>query len=208
MRKILIFLTLFLCFGYISPKAKAADTDVTKLDNTIYCESQDVTAGETVTLSLSMKNDKVITGYQVDIELPEGYEFVTEYGFYVADISTARKVSTRTHSFDAEMQDDGSLRILCYSSKNFPFSGSDGEVATFAVRVTENAPAGASTVRLKNIIMTESSGVVTKSPEVTFSLTLPEEESLEDYDLDKDGHVNIADVTKLVNFILKHPELK
>lgn len=208
MRKFLTFVILFFSLGCMTPKAEAADTDVSTIDNTVYCESQQAAPGQSLSLSLRMKNDKNTSGFQVDIVLPEGFEFEMENGFYVVDLSAARKVSTRTHTIEAELQDDGSLRVLCYSTKSWLFDGNDGEVATVGIKVTENAPAGASTIQLKEMVLTDEKGVTIEASDVFFTVNLPEEESLEDYDLDGDGHVNIADVTKLVNYILEHPELK
>lgn len=197
MKRALLIITLGLGLGCLTPKAEAADTDVTKLDNTIYSTAREVTAGETVTLSLSMKNKMLTTGYQVDIELPEGIDFAQEGGYYEAYLSLKRLDTKKSHVFSAEMQGDGTLRLLCYSSKNIAFKGNDGEVATVDVTVADDAPLGPQTVILKAIVLTDDKGSTSKSVDVSFTLTVTSP-----YDLDHDGHVNSTDVGILVNYIL------
>lgn len=208
MKKFLFTISLFLGLGLLMPKAEAAtDTDISGLDNTIYVTSVDAKPGDELTLSIQMKNAIEVTGFQIDIELPEGLSIVMYDEYAEADISAARLTSTRSHMFGAEFQEDGSLRLLCYSNKNVLFLGNSGEIATVKVKVDDNA-SGLLSIHLKEIVLTDATGKTLEADDVYFSVKLPTEESLEDYDLNKDGHVNIADVTSLVNFILKHPELK
>lgn len=202
MRKLITLLTLLLSLGCNMLRAESGDTDITALTNTLYSLPREVMAGEQVTLSIALKNEMIISGFQVDVALPQGFSFVMDGRYYVADLSTERDVSSRTHTFSTQLQTDGSLRILCYSGHNIPFSGNDGEVATLAIDVADTAPEGPSPIVLRNIVLTDDKGSTFKPAEVTFSLTVTDEVVPVDLDLSGDGEVTSADVSPLVDDIL------
>lgn len=224
MRKFLFLLTLLLSLGSSALWAESGDTDISALANTPYSQPRDVKAAEQVTLSLAIKNEMIISGFQLDVELPQGFSFVKDGRYYVADLSTERDVSSRTHTFSTQLQDDGSLRILCYSGRNYPFNGNDGEVATLAIDVAATAPMGPSPILLKNIVLTDDQGKTIKPTEVTFSLTVTDVAMPEELDLSGDGdvtkedvsllvndilspscHFSVADIIRLINYLLRHP---
>lgn len=148
-----------LCLGTIASQAQG--TDISKLDNILYIEPFTTNSGEEVYLSIKMKNTNfAATGYQVDISLPEGMEFVMDDEFYMADLSLVRTTKAKTNYFDcAESPDNpGMLRLLCNSTKGYAFGGTDGEVATVQVRVKDDMASGTYAITLYEIELSEATG--------------------------------------------------
>lgn len=204
MKNLFLTIALFLGLGLSCPQAVAAtDTDISSVGNTIYVTATEAKPGAEITLSVKMKNAITVTGYQVDILLPEGLSFVTSEGYADASISAERLATTRSHTFDAEFQTDGALRLLCYSSKNTPFSNNDGEVAVVKIKVGDNV-ADLLSVRLKEIVLTEASGKTVEASDVYFSVKVSAENYDSNYDVNKDGKIDVQDVTSLVDYILNH----
>ena len=128
------------------------DTDITQYDNVIYIENIECAPGNQLTVSLKMNNQIAASGFQCDLYLPNGVTVATdEDGFYQIALSTARTTTTKTNMFDSVLQGDGSIRILCNSTKNYAFSGNEGEVATIVLNIDGNMEEGDYPVILKNI---------------------------------------------------------
>lgn len=175
------------------------DTDLTEFDNVLYIEGAEATVGSEATLSLKMNNQIPMTGFQCDVFLPEGVEFVIDDEFYMIDLSTARTTSQKTNTFDSSLQPNGSVRILCGSTKSYTFSGTEGEVATIKVSINNDVTDGEYPLVLKNIVMSDASGKTYKVDLVKTTL------SISSYmlgDPNNDGEVNIGDYTTIANHIL------
>ena len=176
------------------------DTDYSQMDNTLYIERVEAAAGGQVQLSIKMKNTIEAQGYQFDLYLPEGATIATdEDGFALAELSTARTTERKTDYFNSSTQDDGSLRVLCGSSKGYTFTGTDGEVAVITINLSSDMEEGGHPIILKNVRISDKNSVpyVTeylKSTLVISSYTLG--------DVNADGSVDVADFIAVANHIL------
>ena len=176
------------------------DTDYSQIDNTLYIERVEAAAGGQVQLSIRMKNTIEAQGYQFDLYLPEGVTVATdEDGFVLAELSTARTTERKTDYFNCSVQADGSLRVLCGSSKGYTFSGNDGEVAVITINLSPDMEEGEYPVILKNVRISDKNSVpyVTdylKSTLAVSSYTLG--------DVNADGSVDVADFIAVANHIL------
>ena len=176
------------------------DTDYSQIDNTLYIERVEAAAGGQVQLSVRMKNTIEAQGYQFDLYLPEGVTVATdEDGFVLAELSTARTTERKTDYFNSSVQADGSLRVLCGSSKGYTFSGNDGEVAVITINLSSEMEEGEYPVILKNVRISDRNSVpyVTdylKSTLAISSYTLG--------DVNVDGSVDVADFIAVANHIL------
>lgn len=207
MKRILLFTLLIFSLGTFCAKA-GGDTDITSIANTLYIESLTTDAGAEVTLSLKMKNSLAFVGFQCDVLLPNGMTFqADEDGFSFAELSTARTTSRKTDYFNSSFpnQDLQKIRILCSSSKKYEFSGNDGEVAIIPMVVSGSMAGGTYPITISNIVLTDAMGKTVEAADVQFSITVNGAEDPAKYDLNGDGKVDITDVTKLVNYILKKP---
>lgn len=94
--------------------------------NVLTVESASGASDEEVTISLTMKNEDAVSGYQVEFDMPTSLQFV-EGSFTLSD---RKKDHTSMVSFA-----DNKLRIIAYSPTDSPFSGNSGEVGSFKVKL-------------------------------------------------------------------------
>lgn len=106
-----------------------------KAENRFYIDDFIMYTGETKELSINLTNDVAFTGFQADLYLPNGLEVVQEDGDYIFDL-TGRKGSD--HSISTERQDNGAIRLLCYSLKLKEFSGTNGALVKFSVKASDD----------------------------------------------------------------------
>jgi hypothetical protein len=86
--------------------------------------------GVPVTIDIEIENDDLFTGFQVDIPLPAGFN-------YVANSVQLNAVRENGHLIDAQVLAGDVLRILSYHPSSLPFLGNDGIIASFEL----NTPA-------------------------------------------------------------------
>lgn len=173
MRKNFLMTMICLCLALF---AKAEATDVSQIENTIYAESMSCAAGSSFTMSVKMKNTVAMTGFQFDLELPTGVSVATDADdFYIIELSEERTTAARTNYFDNALQKDGSIRIMASSTKNFTFSGNDGEVATIKVNVANTVADGKYPIILKNIVLSDAGSNSYENERVEVTLTVGEE---------------------------------
>ena len=112
-----------------------------------------IAPGEEKEVSLQMFNTAEISAYQTDVVLPEGIEIVKdEDDFYLVEVST-RTTYKKHNTMEAEEQEDGSIRLMCASSKNAVFDGNEGEVAVITVKASSTLEPGVYNITLKNTIL-------------------------------------------------------
>lgn len=176
------------------------DTDISQLDNTIYLERVEAAAGQQIRLSVKMKNTVAIRGYQFDLYLPEGVTVATdEDGFALAELSTARTTKNKTNYFETAATADGGLRVLCGSSKQYDFSGNDGEVAIITLNIAQDIAEGEHPIILKSIRLSDAQSVPYRTEYVKSTLAIS---SYTLGDVNADGSVDVADFIAIANHIL------
>ncbi len=177
-----------------------ADTDITEIANTIYFDNCEAFCGKTIELPIKMKNSINVTGFQFDIVLPEGVSVVQdEDGFNDITLSTERTTAAKTNTFDSSCMSDGSIRVLAASTRNYAFSGTDGEVCVIKLSVSEDLPAGDYPIILKNIELTNATGQTWNVERLKRTITV------KDYqlgDANGDGRVSVGDFSAIASHIL------
>ena len=115
---------------------------------TLTLSADDIVAGQEFTLNVDLNNpDDAICGVQADIYLPEGLEFVLdEYDEPTVEGGRSSKITT-----ECALQGNGALRILCYSAKNYTYTGTEGAVATIAVKAADTFTTG--DIAMKKIVL-------------------------------------------------------
>lgn len=156
MKKLLTVLVA-LCLGLI---AKAEPTDLSQYDNLVYAQDLTAQAGSTATLSIQMKNTVPITSWQFDMLLPDGVTYVTdgtdEKNNEKINLSLERTTAAGHNIFEHAMQKDGYMRVLCASTTNKLFSGTEGEVATVEINVDKELAPGDYYINIKGIVMSDA----------------------------------------------------
>ena len=187
-------------WGTITAYVSGEDTDISDIANTTYFDSAEVLAGNTFDMSVKMKNDIEVTGFQFDLELPTGISVVQDAdGFCDVTLSTARTTAAKTNTFDGSLMSDGSLRVLAASTKNYAFSGNDGEVCVIKLNVAEDLPEGDYTVVMKNIELTNALGQTWNVNNLKRTITV------KDYELgdaNGDGRVSVGDFSSIASYIM------
>lgn len=183
-----------------TPGGIGDDTDISIYPNTVYFNTTSCKAGERFALPINMKNSEEITSFQFDVKLPEGISFaVDEFGDAEVEISGSR-TNSRRHTVGSKMQEDGSLRIICYSSMNNIFSGNDGVVLNIPLEVAEAMPSGRCQIEMANIrLATPSSLEEFVVPLIKTSIDV---RNWTVGDLNGDNIVNVVDLTALVGLIV------
>lgn len=176
------------------------DTDVTLYENVIYVEKAEASSGGTVTLSVKMNNTIIPVGFQCDFYAPTGTSVPKDADdYYMIDLSSERTTASRTNIFETGLQKDGAIRILAASTRNYPFSGNDGEVFTITLAVDENLEDGDYPLIMRNVILSDAQSNTYSVDYVKTTLTVS---SYTPGDVNGDGTVNIGDVTSVVNNIM------
>lgn len=175
-------------------------TDIASIKNGLYVDPCKVFTGKQAKLSLMMNNEIAPTGFQCDVVLPQGITpAVDEDGFYMIELGTERTTSKKTDYFNSVKQADGSIRIMCSSTRSYTFSGNEGEVATMLVNVAEDMEDGNYPVILRNIILSDANSQTYKMSYVMTELTV---ESYTLGDANGDEEINVGDFTAIANYIM------
>jgi hypothetical protein len=121
--KHLLFLLLFTSLIY---KAAISGENIMKLD------SLEAFPASVITVLIHVENDDPFVSFQLDIPIPEGFNYIENS----VQLNPDRKVN---HSVAANVLANGRLRILSYSMTNSPFIGNNGAVAWFELSTPAEA---------------------------------------------------------------------
>jgi len=182
----------------VTVETKEAEGDVTDYDNMIYFEDATAFVNTTVTLPLQMKNSASITAVQFDVYLPEGVTIEkTSRGKYNVTFNEDRADNT-THTLSSALQDDGAIRVLCYSTESYDFLGGEGAIFYFPLEIPEMED-GDYDVVIRNIVLTDVSGTKYEIPSMTSTMTVL---NVAPGDCNADNTIDVADIVVLANHIL------
>lgn len=161
-----------------------------------YIEDFSLAAGETKQVCIQLDNEIEYTAFQCDIYLPEGLTVEQEDGFYVIELSDRK---ARSHILYVALQQDGAIRLLCYSSNVSPFKDSGGVLVYMNVVASDDF-VGPKTILIKNTRFGTPSGEEIQFPDDTCIVTSTSPSI--SGDVNGDGEVNIADINAVINIIL------
>lgn len=147
-----------------APSMKVASASETAETDYLYIEDFNFEAGESKDIEICLANEKPFTAFQCDIYLSNGLNFLVEDEEYIVDLSNRK---SRTHTIATSLQEDGSLRVVVFSSKNTAFTGNDGALMILPLiadnTLTENAE-----ISIKNNLFA-ADNVEYKLPDLTVS---------------------------------------
>lgn len=161
-----------------------------------YIEDFTISPGETRTISILLDNEVDYTAFQSDIYLPEGLSVEMDGDYCVIDLSDRK---ARSHILNAAIQQDGAIRLLCYSGSVSPFKGTGGALVYMNI-IASSDLVGPKTILIKNTRFGTTSGEEIHFPDETCNVT-----SLQPSihgDVNGDGEVNIADINAVIDMIL------
>ncbi len=131
----------------LSPKMRAA----TSSTNLLYIEPFAIAPGEEKEVLVMLNNPgDAFSDIQFDLYLPDGIEVVQDEIGYFIDLGS--RTSSRKHNLpEAALQYDGAVRVLCYTNKDYVFSGESGDVMVITLKADDNLSAGVYSLELKNV---------------------------------------------------------
>ena len=108
--------------------------------------------GDGSTLLININNPEYpFSAIQFDLELPEGIEVDFDGEYYAVDLGS--RTNSRKHSYpECAIQPDGSLRVVIISMSNALYNGTEGDVATAALKVN-GAADGDYRFTIKNVVL-------------------------------------------------------
>lgn len=166
----------------------------------VYIEDFSIAAGETATVGLIMDNPDEITGIQTDIHLPEGLSVaIDDEDYYCIELNPDRK--TRNHTIDGNYQEDGSFRIISYTSDSKAFKLNSGAVIFITLQANSDIN-GNYNISVRNTELADPSGTQYWPKDETCTVSCSGGNPILRGDVNKDGSVNISDVTALINYLM------
>lgn len=146
--------------------------------------------GQTVEVEILLDNETSFTAFQTDLSLPEGLSVDMQ-----SVALTGRKAED--HVLATNVLSNGDIRIMSYSMMIQPYSGNSGALVTFNVTASESL-SGPVVIRLKNNRFTNLQGREVQLDDTSCTVLVPSMVG----DVNGSGDVTIADVTKLINYLL------
>ena len=177
------------------------DTDISQLANAVYIESTEVKSGSQMSLSIKMKNEAPIRGFQFDLYLPDGVTVAKNAkGRILASLSSGRLPEDDEHTITTVEQDGGAIRFLCSSLYDETFTGNDGEIVTLTVNVSEDMEDGDYALVIKNARLTETD--ISKYYIIDYVKSTLSVSSYMLGDINADNEVDVRDYTGVANHIM------
>ena len=99
--------------------------------NEIYVGSNSGNLGSNILIPVSINNMDSFTGFQLDITIPTGVEYVQN--------SVALLGRENDHSISANVINSNTLRVICFSENNLNFNSTTGDVFSFSLLPVSNS---------------------------------------------------------------------
>ena len=160
--------------------------------NELHVENAEGVADSIVTVALRMNNMDEITGFQFDFNMPEQLEYV--------DGSFALSSRKTDHQMGASMK-GRTLHALAFSLSNSPFTGNDGVVATFKVKLNGRygTSLGASKAMLTANIKGKLTDVLSDKYEGYINILSPSIYATDEIDLGRTPITQVAKTSFRIN---------
>ena len=141
---------------FVNSSSDTEDTDISQYANVLYINRTEATSGNSVMLSVNMKNSVQAEGFGFDLYLPSGITVAKDAdGFPEAYLSTKRTTARKTNTFESTIRSDGSLRVFAASTNGSVISGNDGEVCTVVVNISSDMEEGEYPIILREITISD-----------------------------------------------------
>lgn len=163
-------------------------------------------AGQKTNISVRMKNNVAIRGFQFKLFLPDGVVAQkNSKNKYLATLNNERLEEDDEHTLLSAKQKDGSILFLCGSLYDENFAAGDGEIISVPVEIASDLADGNYPLTIQQTVMTETDINKAYKTDLVKSTIVVGEGGEEDYipgDVNSDLAVNVQDYTGVANFIL------
>lgn len=170
---------------------------VVTTENSLTLSNVTAYTGTSVSFPIGLNNVDEITALQMDLHLPTGITLATDEEGEVI-IEKSGRVST-IHTVDCKVMDDGSYRIVCYSTKNATFTGNCGELFNVVLNIGADLSDSDYEITATNIELSDKTGTAYSGQDIKGMITV---KSYIPGDVDGNGQHSINDVVCIINFVL------
>lgn len=153
-----------------------------------------VSVGSEFTIDVNINGNYTFSGYQFDMNLPEGIFLKKIDEMPCAELSYERTDSYSTDFFASGMTEERNLRVLAASTHDNCFSGTEGSVARITLMADENVGMGDYSISIDNIIISASGNGVELAPSV-FKVHIGEATGIQNVNDSSDVLSDIYDLT-------------
>lgn len=131
-----------------------------------------IAANGEVTVQVKMNNDVTFSGFQFDLELPEGVSILDDDGYWV-DPTDRLKNGKKYHNVEVSLLPNGLYRIMVYSSSSKNIQGDSGdEVLEMELVASDQVKTGTFTPKFKNIVMSQADETQYKPADCSYNCTV------------------------------------
>ncbi len=131
-----------------------------------------IAANGEVTVQVKMNNDVTFSGFQFDLELPEGVSILDDDGYWV-DPTDRLKNGKKYHNVEVSLLPNGLYRIMVYSSSSKNIQGDSGdEVLEMKLVASDQVKTGTFTPKFKNIVMSQADETQYKPADCSYNCTV------------------------------------
>ena len=140
-------------------------TTLSWADNGFSIDEFTIEANKEVTVQIKMNNDVTFSGFQFDLEIPEGVSITKNSQDKYNVVATNRlkvyddfeETWTPTHTVVCTQQSSGAYRVMVYSSTSANITGSTGTaVLRMQLAASDQVATGTFTPKFTNIVMSQA----------------------------------------------------
>ena len=179
-----------------SKRVTSTNIDYSTVSDIIYINNVSSASDTQITVPVILNNSNDVSDIQFDMVLPTGVTIAKDEDDFEI-IEVGERTTDKKHTIDCLEQSDGSVRIMCTSSKGYTFEGNSGT----ALLVTLNIPQmddGDYELKLKNCISSNADHTY-RLPNTATTLSII---NFVLGDINGDGNINVGDLSRLVKMIL------
>ena len=155
--------------------------------------------GKTTSFSVNLTNESTnLCAYQFDLTFPTGITLAKdENGKFI--ITKSGRYEDPEQTIQAELLEDNTYRIMCYSLASMKIVGTSGALLNAMISVDKNQVAGNYKAKIENIVVTKTNGDQIKLNDISFNVEVFKAMK---GDANGDGEINVADIVEIVKDIL------
>lgn len=152
-----------------------------KADNGFAIDDFTIAANGEVTVQIRMNNDVVFSGFQFDLELPEGVSIKrnAQNKFTVAATNRLKvyddfeEAWTPTHTVECSLQPSGAYRVMVYSGSSANIQGTSGTaVLKMQLSASDLVATGTFSPKFTNIVMSQADETQYKPADCSYNCTV------------------------------------
>lgn len=179
-----------------SKRVTSPNIDYSIINDIIYINNVSSASDTQITVPVILNNSNDISDIQFDIVLPAGVTIAKDEDDFEL-IEVGDRTTVKKHSIDCLEQSDGSVRVMCTSSKGYTFEGNAGTALLITLDLGQLGD-GDYILEIKNCISSNADNTY-HLPNTAATISIV---NFVLGDINSDGNINVGDLSRLVKMIL------